>query len=188
MVGVFYPKMSAAKRTAIFIDGSNLYHKLKKLKIQKTSRFDYAGLCRYLASGSQLAGIHYYVGVILASPHDPTAQRLQAKQMILFNHLRDQGIHLQRGFLMKSACSYHEKGVDVNIAVDMLVGAYEDMYDKAILISSDTDLIPAIHKVRNLGKKVQYIGFIGQASFAMKNHASFYTLLTKEEVSSFSLS
>jgi uncharacterized LabA/DUF88 family protein len=50
--------------------------------------------------------------------------------------------------MMKNSGAYHEKGVDVRIAVDMIVGAYENEFDTVILISSDTDLIPAVEKIR----------------------------------------
>jgi uncharacterized protein (TIGR00288 family) len=86
---------------------------------------------------------------------------------------------------MKNNGVYHEKGVDVNIAVDLLVGAYENKYDIALLISSDTDLIPAILKIKSLGKKLQYIGFKHAPSTALKNYATFFRLLTKKEVTPF---
>ena len=60
---------------------------------------------------------------------------------------------------MKNDGVYHEKGVDVNIAVDILVGTYEDLCDRIILVSSDTDLIPAVNKARGKGKIVEYVGF-----------------------------
>ena len=66
--------------------------------------------------------------------------------------------------------------------VDLLIGAYENLYDTAILISSDTDLIPAMQKVRGLGKKVEYIGFAYQPSLAMQRHATLSRLLIKEEL------
>ena len=53
-----------------------------------------------------------------------------------------------------------EKGIDVWIAVDLIEGAVENKYDTAILISSDTDLVPAIDFVRKrYKKKVEYVGF-----------------------------
>jgi len=86
---------------------------------------------------------------------------------------------------MKSDGVYHEKGVDVQIAVDLLVGAYEDLYDTAVLISSDTDLIPAMEKVKKLGKEVEYIGFSHKPSLAMQRYATISRLLIKEEVASY---
>ena len=88
---------------------------------------------------------------------------------------------------MKNDGVYHEKGVDVKLAVDLLVGAYDDLYDSAILISSDTDLIPAIQKVKHLGKHVEYIGFAHQPSFGMQRFASLSRLLIKEDIEPFAV-
>src|SRR5260370_16502721 len=60
-----------------------------------------------------------------------------------------------------------EKGVDVNIAVDMLVVAYENLADRLYLVSSDTDLIPAVKKAQEKGKTVIYVGFSHKLSAAM---------------------
>ncbi len=43
-----------------------------------------------------------------------------------------------------------EKGIDVAIAVDMVRLAMEQAYDAAILVSSDTDLMPAIEAIIDL--------------------------------------
>jgi len=40
---------------------------------------------------------------------------------------------------MKSNSKMHEKGVDVNIAVDILVATYESLSDRIILVSSGYD-------------------------------------------------
>ncbi|PIX31320.1 helicase, partial [Candidatus Berkelbacteria bacterium CG_4_8_14_3_um_filter_33_6] len=45
--------------------------------------------------------------------------------------------------MLKSDGKYHEKGVDVRIAVDILRGALKNEYRRCFVISSDTDLIPA---------------------------------------------
>jgi uncharacterized LabA/DUF88 family protein len=53
-----------------------------------------------------------------------------------------------------------EKGIDVKIATDLVAGALDDKYDAAILVSSDTDLVPMVDWIRfRLKKKVEYIGF-----------------------------
>src|SRR3989338_4229851 len=43
----------------------------------------------------------------------------------------------------------------------------EDKYDTAIIVSSDTDLIPAIKYVQSKGKKVEYIGFSNHTSVGL---------------------
>lgn len=86
---------------------------------------------------------------------------------------------------MKGSGKYHEKGVDVKIAVDLLVGAFDNMYDEAILVSSDTDLVPAIKKVRHLGKNVEYVGFSHKPSLALQRYATLSRLVIREELERF---
>ena len=40
-----------------------------------------------------------------------------------------------------------EKGIDVQLAIDLVSMAYDDEYDLAVLASADTDLIPAVQFV-----------------------------------------
>lgn len=89
------------------------------------------------------------------------------------------------GYLLNTKGVYHEKGVDVQIAVDMLEAAYENTCDRIALVSSDTDLAPAIKKAQQRGKTVEYIGFSYQPSVAMVRFCSESRLLTKEDVQQF---
>jgi uncharacterized LabA/DUF88 family protein len=53
-----------------------------------------------------------------------------------------------------------EKGVDVNLAVEMVSRAYEDEYDTAILISGDGDYYNAVAKViTEREKQVEVVSF-----------------------------
>lgn len=47
-----------------------------------------------------------------------------------------------------------EKGTDVNLAVTMLSKAYNNSFDIAILVSGDTDYIPAVELLHQIGKIV----------------------------------
>ena len=80
---------------------------------------------------------------------------------------------------------FHEKGVDVKIAVDILSGSYENLCDAVLLVSSDTDLIPAIHKAKLLKKTIEYIGFSHRPSFAMQKHCGFTRLLSPDDLLQF---
>jgi uncharacterized protein (TIGR00288 family) len=82
--------------------------------------------------------------------------------------------------LLKSDGVFHEKGVDVNIAVDMLVATYENLADTIYLVSSDTDLIPAIQKTQQKGKKVVYVGFSHKLSYALVATCKETRTLTKD--------
>ncbi len=80
---------------------------------------------------------------------------------------------------------FHEKSVDVKLAIDMLIGAYENRYDTAILISSDTDLIPAIKHIKYLGKEVEYVGFSHCPSFGLQKNSNLSRLLIKDDIEKF---
>ena len=63
---------------------------------------------------------------------------------------------------------------------------HKNSYDKAILISSDTDLIPAVRMVQDLGKNIEYIGFAHKPSFALLKECEQKRLITKDDLISFS--
>lgn len=175
------------KRVLIIIDGSNLYHKFKDLGIENKTYFEYSKFCDWLARGRNIISKGYYVGAVRTKQGDEASFRLWKNQVRLFNHLNSpkQGFYIKRGYLMRSDGKYHEKGVDVQMAVDLLVGAYENKYDVAIIISSDTDLIPAIKKIKNLGKEVEYIGFAHKPSLALQTFANISRLVIKDELEPF---
>jgi uncharacterized LabA/DUF88 family protein len=52
-----------------------------------------------------------------------------------------------------------EKGVDVRIAVDMVLGAVNNEYDHAVLVSEDSDFVPAIQAVKSQKKMVEVVLF-----------------------------
>ena len=157
------------------------------MKIKNLSRFNFRSLIEWLARDREIISAGYYIGVVRAKPDDIKGQKMRRAQINLFNFLgsKQQKIEVHRGYLMKNDETFHEKGVDVKIATDLLVGAYENLYDEAIIISSDTDLIPAMQKVKQLGKKVEYIGFGHQPSLALQTHATISRLLIKEELEPF---
>lgn len=172
-------------RVAIYIDGSNLYHKLKDLKIEKTTEFNYSGLCNLLSRKRRVVSCCYYVGVVRAKEGNVSEQSKRYAQQKLFEHLKNQKINIKRGYLMENGGRYHEKGVDVQIAVDLLGDAYDNLYDVAILISSDTDLIPAIKKIKRLGKELEYVGFSHLPSFALQKNATLSRLLLRDDLEDF---
>ena len=168
-------------RQAVLIDGSNFYFKLKRLKLEQ-GKFDFGKFVEWLGGGKQIQ-CTYYVGAV-RQEQSRKSQKLYAKQRAFLAGLRNQGIKVELGYILKGQ-SYHEKGVDVKIAIDLVVGAYENTYDKAPMISSDTDLIPAVEKAISKRKKVEYVGFVDQPSYAMKRYCSSTKLLGKKDLEKF---
>ena len=172
------------ERVIVIVDGSNFYHRLKELFSQRENLLGFRldDFVVWLCGARQIIEKKYHIGVVRARPGDEKAQTLRASQQRLFARLRQGNWHIMYGYLLESDGRRHEKGVDVHIAVDLLVGAYENQYDTAILISSDTDLIPALAKVRSMKKKVEYIGFSHKPSYGLITHSDIRRLLTKEDL------
>ena len=165
----------------IFIDGSNFYFKLKDLKLHQQLDFDFTAFFQLLLGEAKLSQVTYYIGKVRTDGTEKT-QKLLTDQQKLFEYLKKHQIKYRLGYLLKSKGVMHEKGVDVQIAVDMLVATYEDKAERLLIVSSDTDLIPAIKKARQKGKQVEYIGFAHQPSWALMKECQTSKLLTREEI------
>lgn len=172
------------QKAIILIDGSNFYFKVKELKLPSLLYFDFSKFISYLIHDNKLVWAKYYVGKIRT---DGTlkVQKLFNQQRKLLAHLKKHQVDYSLGYLSESQGKFHEKGVDVQMAVDMLIAAYEKTCDRIIFISSDTDLLPAITQAKNKGKIIQYIGFSHQPSIALMRNCSRYRLLTKNELKTF---
>jgi len=161
------------KKSFVFIDGNNLYYRIKSvadyfLKENKqeygTVDFNFKEFYNSFKDDTDLKEIHYYVGQIKRLKNENSrdflkAEKMYASQQRLAGYLQNDGISLKYGKLLKYPGGvYHEKGVDVQIAVEMIRFARQNKYDVAYLLSSDSDLIPAVKEVKSLGKDVVYIG------------------------------
>ena len=135
------------KRCIILIDGSNFYFKLKDLRLHNLLNFDFSSFAQKLARKDKIAHATYYTGKIRTDGTKKT-QAMFDNQRKLLAHLKSHNFNYSLGYLLKSDGKFHEKGVDVNIAVDILVATYENICDRIIIVSSDTDLLPAVKKAK----------------------------------------
>ena len=168
------------ERTIILIDGSNFYFKLKDLGLH-TLDFHFSAFTKFLAGNRKVIRSTYFVGEVRTDGAEHV-QKLYNDQQKLIARLKNHGVRYQFGFLLKSDGKYHEKGVDVHIAVAILVAAYENLVDRIILISSDTDLIPAVAKAQEKGKIVEYVGFSHKISLAMARSCRETKTLTRDDL------
>ena len=172
------------QRCFVIIDGSNFYYKLKELKFSNLLEFKFGVFAKHLCGANKLVESMYYIGAVRENPRDLRTRKMLADQQRLLAKLKKEGFRYSLGYLLKTD-RYHEKGVDVNMAVDILVGTYENRYDRVILVSSDTDLLPAVIKAKQKGKVVEYVGFSHQPSLALIRNCSESQLLKKEGIETF---
>lgn|SRR3989338_291731 len=198
------------ERVSIFIDGSNFYHLvLKKLGI-KEAEFDFDKFAAFLVDGRQSPKMskRFYIGTVPEKEGDLKTKEAMSKQTSLFTELKKNGWEIKTSklrrrieeiFIDNRVTDYknlqkfgiqkiqferfREKGIDVKLATDLIVGAVDDQYDTAIVVSSDSDLIPAIDWVRHRKKKkVEYLGFSIPAENNIKATEPLLSLIAKTDV------
>jgi uncharacterized LabA/DUF88 family protein len=174
---------SSPHTCAVLIDGGNFYYKLKTLGITNQLQFDFSGFATSLAQGDVLVQKRYYVGAVSNKDKTAKSERLHRNQQRLLSALTTHGFTYALGYLLQDGAGvYHEKGVDVQIAIDIVSAAYEASCQRIFLVSSDTDLIPAIKLAKSKGLEVIYVGFRHEISYALRAVSSHYRLLRKEDV------
>ena len=115
------------KRVAIFIDGSNLYKGLVQ-HLGSDYRLNFVEFITLLTAGRKLLRAYYYNAPL--PPGDPAAKAHQS----FLNYLkRVPYVTVRLGRLERRADGFVEKGVDIQIAVDMLRLAFVNAYDIAVL-------------------------------------------------------
>ncbi len=167
-----------SERVKIYIDGGNTYRALFKDSINKIDnsiipsivsygkKFDFKAFSEFLASPRMLLGKGYYVGIVRNFDHTPKSKKMVIDQQKFLSKLENDGFTIERGKIVYDH-KIREKGVDVKIAIDIVMDGIENKYDTAIVVSSDTDLIPAIKYIQSKGKKVEYVGFSNYASLGL---------------------
>lgn len=77
---------------------------------------------------------------------------------------------------------FQEKGVDVGLAVDLVADALRNRVSHIILISSDTDLVPAIKVAKEAGIRITYVGFDNQITRLLSSLADSTQIIRDSEV------
>lgn len=178
-------------RAIVFIDGSNFYHRLKTLiePIRAEAsllRFNFRAFAEWLVQPNQLMGVRYYIAALRRYNNNEKSEQLYAAQQKLVGYLQQQNIPIIFGHIIRHPDkTFHEKGVDVRLAVEMIRLARENQYDIGYLVSSDTDLVAAVEEVQSFGKKVHYIGTAQGQSFGLTKVADDVRLLRLEDIKQF---
>ncbi len=149
------------KRAVAFIDGQNLFHQAKDAFGYRYPNYDLAALARAVCepNGWQLPEVRFYTGVPDAAA-DPvwnafwvnkTTQMGQTGIKVITRPLRYRNkIVRLPGGAQHSFLAGEEKGIDVRIALDVIAGARNRLYDVAIVFSQDQDLAEVATEIRTI--------------------------------------
>jgi len=166
----------------VFIDGFNFYHALDDNHAYH--RFKWTNLRKlaqaYVLGADSLEGVEYFTTLATwdagkVARHQ-TFIRANEEQGVVVTYGEFKRKERFCGLCSRKFWSREEKQTDVNIALRMLELAIQDRYDKAIIVSGDTDLIPVIKVVHRTfpQKKIGVVIPIGRASEDLKKQADFH--------------
>jgi len=163
------------ERVCIFIDGSNFYYGLK-YNFGRTD-IDFYKLSLKLCGIRKLIRTYYYNA---PRNKEDDEEKYKAQQRFFDALQKTPYLELKLGRLEKRDGTLVEKGVDINLAVDMLRFAFQNTYDVAILISGDGDFASAVNAVKDLGKQVETVQFKSGSSYQLRNVCDVVTYLDNE--------
>lgn len=151
------------ERISIFIDGSNLYHSLKS---HNGIKIDFEKFVNVLSGDRALINAFYYIAPLDIASNE---ERYWKHQKFLAELEKIPNFKIVLCTLRKykkedETFGFEVKGDDVCIANDMLVGAYENHYDTAILVSGDEDFVPIVNTLKRLNKKTENAFFMSTSS------------------------
>lgn len=162
------PPRPSPLRVIVFIDGQNFYNDCKRIfgKGETHPHLLAKELCSPpYGKDRKLVQVRFYTGIHVPNRnpqmHSYMTRRIEAmkrqgvqvftrplkysKECVEDRNTPGSYIHIWKG---------REKGVDVKLALDLVMMAIEDKYDVAVIVSTDTDLDEAVEEVIFLRNKL----------------------------------
>lgn len=142
-------------RVVCFVDGLNLFHAIDRMKIPHLNWVDLQALSKFYirSRDEEVTQILYFSAI--ATHIDESSQKKQQSYIRalqlrnikpILDHFKQRERYCPK--CLSHSRAHEEKETDVNIALALLDLAYQNVYDRALLITNDSDLAPAIHNVR----------------------------------------
>jgi uncharacterized LabA/DUF88 family protein len=168
-------------RYCFYVDGFNVYYALQKNPAyHKYKWLNYRKLAESVVYAKDtIAGIFYFTTFVRWHPENVERHKKY------ISALRSVGVEIIHGRFLEKSIKCHkcqeyfktheEKQTDVNIALKILGDAVDGLYDKAMIISADSDLLPVIKSVQHHApeKEIGVMFPIGRNSFELRQSASF---------------
>ena len=149
-------------RTNVYVDGFNLYYGATKNTPYKW--LDLSKLCSLLLPKDQIQEIKYFTALVKGRPHDPDQPIRQQAYIRALETIPNlsviYGAFLTHPVRMVKTGSNprqwvrvdktEEKGSDVNLASNLLLDAFTNKIDIAVLVTNDSDLAEPVRIVRGV--------------------------------------
>jgi uncharacterized LabA/DUF88 family protein len=182
------------QRVILYVDGYNLYFGLKNAHFKRYFWLDIKKLGKALLFGGQeLVAARYFTSRIRDNGKNGEDRK---RQNTYLEALEVQGVQCQFGHYLEKerichTCKatwpdYEEKMTDVNIACQLLLDAFDDAFDVALVLSGDSDLSTPIRRTleRFPDKRVISVFPPRRQSKELKSCASGYVYLGEDKLRS----
>ena len=152
------------QRVTTYIDALNLYHGLRAIGWQHCLWLDiYQFSLNILGKNQRLEKVHYFTTEVLYDHQDKYKVKRHRTYLQALSEFNEAHIHrghykTHYGYYKKNKRLHQECGknhkfveekmTDVNIATNLLCDAHDDLFDVAIVISGDSDLVSAVEAIR----------------------------------------
>ncbi len=185
----------------IYIDGENLFYQLvdiltrEGLIKERTELHKIDLIALFLAAvkdNQRPVNVRYYgtkLHVISSMGEEVLAQskKMIEQSSIWRAWLKKQKIEFVTAGNLKARkrgenIVFQEKGVDVRIAVDMVQAAYQHQSLHFVIVSSDSDVIPALRIVKERGHKITYVAYRSKLNRAIVANVDNTVTYSKEDI------
>ena len=164
------------KQGMIFIDGSNVYFDWNKVNPGTQLDIDkYIELVKGKYPNVDFIRTYYFTSQTTTNTFFLQQINKLPYVEVKTGRLQNKTIDLSKYSIVCKSCgsavtetitTQTDKGTDVNIAVEMLLHAFNHSYDLAVLASRDADFVGVTKILKNLGRNVELVLFEG-----VKNNA-----------------
>jgi uncharacterized LabA/DUF88 family protein len=173
-------------RTYIYVDGFNLYYGAVRNTAYKW--LDIYKMCQVLLPKNQIGRIKYFTARIKPRPTDPHQPHRQNSYLRALSTIPNLEI-IYGSFLTSTPTMIEvgsnpprrvkvykteEKGSDVNIAAHMINDGHKGLYNVAVLVTNDSDLVEPMRIIRHeLGLQVGVLNPHSKPSRELQQNATF---------------
>ncbi len=159
--------LHVSDRSIVYIDGFNFYYGAVRGTAHKWLNLE--RLFERLRPDDDIRIIHYFTAIVSGSHRRDQERYLQAlatlpKVNVILGKFKTKQVRCRvagcdyRGSRMFDA--KEEKRTDVNIALQMLDDAHHDRTERFVLVSGDSDLVPAIDLLKKQWPEKQVIVYV----------------------------
>jgi len=176
-------------RVSIYVDGFNVYHGVEE-HCPEYLWLSYRALAEVLTESQEtIQDVYYFTAVATWKSRKAITEH---EHFILAQKSVD--VKVVRGRFQKQSTECHlchrfytthvEKRTDVNIAVQVMEDAFGNRFDKAWLVSADSDLLPIIGAVKRLApdKLINVMFPIGRNSYDLRQTANAYRKMKRKHL------